>query len=196
MSDKPIIFSTEMVKAILNGEKTQTRRIIKGQYLDGAPSSFAAYELEDGKYGFSNDDSEWVCPYGKPQDKLYVRETTLFWRNTSDNSISHVAAYKADGYGLKNGERWTPSIHVPKKYARILLEIESIKIERLQKISEGDAEKEGINFLREIPDADETLSAKILFEILWDSINKKRGFGWDLNPWVWVVKFKISEKTG
>lgn len=86
-----------------------------------------------------------------------------------------------------------PSIHMPRRASRITLEVTGVRIERLQGISAADAEAEGIDFLRRVPDADETLTPQQLFMCLWDSINKARGFGWDANPWVWVVEFKRIE---
>jgi len=86
--------------------------------------------------------------------------------------------------------KWKPSIHMPRWASRITLEVTGVRVERVQAITEADAEAEGIAFMRDIPDADETLTAKVLFEILWESINAKRGYGWDVNPWVWVVEFR------
>ncbi|MCY0389588.1 hypothetical protein OVY01_20795 [Robbsia sp. Bb-Pol-6] len=74
--------------------------------------------------------------------------------------------------------------------SRILLEVTSVCVERLQGISEADAEAEGVNFLRHVPDADETLTAPQLYQCLWDSLNAAHGYGWDVNPWVWVVEFR------
>lgn len=82
-----------------------------------------------------------------------------------------------------------PSIHMPRVASRTNLEVTGVRVERLQDISEADAEAEGIDFLRHVPDADETLSARDLYRILWDTINEARGFGWNTNPWVWVVEF-------
>jgi hypothetical protein len=82
-----------------------------------------------------------------------------------------------------------PSIHMPRFASRTNLEVSSIRVERLQDITEADAEAEGVDFLRHVPDADETLSARDLYRILWDSINDARGYGWNTNPWVWVVDF-------
>lgn len=165
--DKPIIFNTEMVKAILDDRKTQTRRIIKLQ-----PPNHVG-----------------TCPYSIGK-KLWVRET---WNDDwCDNVI-----YRADGgsaitAGYKKEPKWKPSIFMPKNYARIWLEVTAIGIERLQDITEQDAMEEG--------DPNQGLIASEnthveWFNQLWDSINKKRGYGWGKNPWVWVIKFK-KIKTG
>jgi hypothetical protein len=79
---------------------------------------------------------------------------------------------------------------MPRWASRITLEVIKVRVERVQEISESDAEAEGIAFIRDFPDADETLTARQLFEVLWDSINAKRGFGWSVNPWVWVLEFR------
>jgi hypothetical protein len=192
MKERPILFSGQMIRAILDGSKTMTRRVVKPQPVSGI-------SIDPIK-------REWVegiphCPYGYPGDRLWVRET---WRvegkHTDGYSPSCIGAnrshfgridYEAsiawnkDMYG-----KLRPSIHMPRWASRITLEVTGVRVERLQDITEADAEAEGVAFMRDIPDADETLTAKVLFEILWDSINAKRGYGWDVNPWVWVVEFR------
>lgn len=179
--DRPILFSTPMVKAIIDGKKTQTRRVIKNQGLYGAPKSFKAYPYKDDetlkdKFGFQSDDGEWVCPFGKPGDLLWVRET---FKEYDDWHI----VYKAEDELNQEYPNmpWKPSIFMPKKYARIWLKITDIRVERVHDISEKDAIAEGIEN-----------STK--FKSLWDLINKKRGYGWDRNPYVWVVEFERSKK--
>jgi hypothetical protein len=83
-----------------------------------------------------------------------------------------------------------PSIHMPRWVSRIELEMTGVRVERLQDISRADAEAEGVNFLRHVPDADETLTVQELYSVLWDNLNAARGYGWDANPWVWVVEFR------
>lgn len=202
MKERPILFSGPMVQAILEGRKTQTRRIIKNQNLVGAPShGFNAYEVEDIDghrfWGFSSDDEDWECPFGQPGDRLWVRET---WAH--DGAIDDVRAgiedimgpsiclgpyYGAD-YQEDIGLRWKPSIHMPRWASRITLEIVSVRVERLQEISEEDAIAEGVNLGGS--SMGHKFTAKEHFEGLWQSIYTKEGQTWNDHPWVWVVEFK------
>lgn len=186
-TERPILFSSPMIRAILAGRKTMTRRVVNHA------ASMTGNMME-------GEEDSW-CPYGGAGDRLWVRET---WATVQE--LDKLAAssfkpfedwrkpeilYAADTREkLNKWGKWRPSIFMPRWASRITLEITSVKVERVRDISEEDAEAEGIAFMRDIPDADETLSAKVLFEILWDSINSKRGYGWDANPWVWVVSFK------
>lgn len=195
VKERPILFSAAMVRAILAGEKTQTRRAIKGVENDNC--------LHKGKHHFHVLDIEKSvlhCPYGKPGDAIWVREA---WRSRGDggrdNYISprhlrpHGVWYEADGIATESERvgKLRSSLHMPLWASRILLEVVSVRVERLTDICDQDAEAEGISFLRNIPDADETLSATKLFEALWESIN---GAGsWEQNPWVWVIEFKRVE---
>lgn len=198
MKEHPILFSTPMVRAILEGRKTQTMRVIKPQpkwvdgkndlHYDGGSTFIAHSPVQVDEYGDIDFYGESVkCPYGQPGDILWVRET---W---NDDWCDHVL-YKANGglakeAGYSKEPRWRPSIHMPRKYARIFFEITNIRIERVQEISENDCQMEGLKLLQE--------GIKSEFAVLWDSINEKRGFGWDINPWVWVIKFKrIKIKAG
>lgn len=194
MIERPIIFSTAMVQAILAGRKTMTRRVVKPNNLDGAPlKGFDAYELHDGKYrgrfGFASEDNEWASPYGRPGDLLWVRETFCHngmytWFKTDMDDLRDL--FYPDGSNFK--PKWKPSIHMPKKYARIWLKVTGVRVERLQDISTEDAIAEGYtnpNFNRLPLD---------WFIELWDSINAKQGFGWDQNPWVWVVEFDLVDR--
>ncbi|ENH6339276.1 hypothetical protein ABWH74_002617 [Burkholderia vietnamiensis] len=210
MKERPILFSGAMVRAILEGRKTQTRRVMKHQPPDDvAPITVARYHptIVDRRgdeapgpeiFGAFSDDGEWGCksPFGEPGDRLWVRETHLAWWKLDEANpagprvFSHVAAYAADGYELEPGEKWIPSIHMLRAASRITLEITDVRAERLQEISQDDAEAEGIDFLRSVPDADETLDARGLFHCLWDGINAERGHGWEANPWVWVIEFR------
>ncbi|MCP4153034.1 MAG: hypothetical protein GY757_35205 [bacterium] len=197
---KPIIFSTEMVKAILDGRKTQTRRIIKPQPGCGVADF---YHRPDGLFqgthlkvgvgcGVGN---PICCPYGKPGDKLWVRETF-----TGDGWCGYF--YKADGteLPLDMGEvefkRWKPSIHMPRDAARITLQVVSVRVERLRDISTEDIHQEGFELnlepgkIHEIPSMG---LAQQWFKDLWDNINTKRGYPWESNPWVWVVEFEVEE---
>jgi hypothetical protein len=159
--EKPIIFSTEMIRAILKGQKTQTRRVIKPQppdYVDRlcGPGLYEPAivnkngELAPGEpvYGIYDEWGEWgvKCPYGQPGDTLWVRET---W-NTSENvrpPINDPFIYRADfnEYGITKWDtKWKPSIHMPREAARIFLRVNNIRVEKLQDITEADARVEGI----------------------------------------------------
>ena len=164
MKERPIIFSTPMVKAILDGRKTQTRRVIKDQPPLSMRDMFKPKNLK--------------CPYGQVGDRLWVRETFKPY-----NCMGGFA-YKADG-DLSTGFPWKPSIHMPRGASRITLEITESRAERLQDISEEDAKAEGVKCC---PNA--VSDYKHHFMILWDSINGKK-YPWDSNPWVWVISFKV-----
>jgi hypothetical protein len=165
MKSRPIIFSGPMVRAILAGEKTQTRRIINPQpYMNH--DTRAAGDIS-------------TCPYGQPGDQLWVRETFMPMPH-----LNAKAFYRATDRLV--GGKWKPSIFMPRDLSRIDLEVVAVRVERLQSITPQDAWKEGIS-----ADGWETGSAIHEFRRLWESIN---GAGsWDLNPWVWVVEFRRVE---
>ncbi len=177
--EKPILFSTEMVKAIQESRKTQTRRLIKPQ----PTGPFVIYK----------------CLW-QSGDILWVRET--WCKNPYGTGAPYC--YKADEeswiYDDMEG-MWKPSIHMPRKAARLFLKVKDIRVERLQDISHEDAIKEGITFDMAMtcnnwsptftdPDSGGDPDYVEAFKVLWDSINAKRGYGWDVNPWVWVVEFE------
>lgn len=186
MKERPILFSSQMVCAILEGRKTQTRRIVKPHrryehHSVCSPSGAA----DDWAVWFHYPDCERVghmvdCPYGYPEDRLWVRET---WKPSA--SPLRVR-YRADFRAVEIREmleckiHWRPSIFMPRWASRITLEISKVRVERLQDISEEDAIKEGFG----------PRSAKALFRGYWEMLNAKRGFGWEKNPWVWVVEFR------
>jgi hypothetical protein len=203
---KPIIFSTDMVRAILDGRKTQTRRVIKPQPTDcglvwrtACGGDFAAWEDD----GVTLDEGcQRKCPYGQPGDLLWVRET---WAKNEVYPIRDREAgdyiYKADlakDGRTKYAATWKPSIHMPKWAARLFLEITDIRVERVQDISEEDAEKEGAEemFVNPLNLGDKRKSFIFGFTCLWDSINAKRGYSWDNNPWVWVIGFRSHTISG
>ena len=188
--EKPILFSTEMVKAILDGRKIQTRRVIKPQPDGIIKSSFVKSGLED-IHGY-----EIKCSWNIGM-KLWVRET---W--TGDDWCGY--AYKADGTTLPIdcGEieftRWKPSIYMHRKVSRINLLIKDIRVERIQDISIDDINKEGIacsdcwtegTLYNNFPHDDRCGCINLFFN-LWNSINAKRGYGWNVNPWVFVIEFE------
>lgn len=210
--ERPILFSGHMVRAILNGQKTVTRREIKPS-MRSADSSFELHQQEDESWrpmhtfdescmDAKGTEHPIACPYGQPGDRLWVREAWLADAQLDsiaprDLSQGEPILYPADGSVRQTGcamvsqGRGRPSIHMPRWASRILLEITAVRVELLQDIAEEQAEAEGVNFLRHVPDADETLTASQLFECLWSSINGDES--WNGNPWVWVVEFKRIE---
>jgi hypothetical protein len=187
MKERPILFSGPMVRAILDGSKTQTRRIIKPKQL----------AFIDEHQGFREPDNAEVCPHGKPGDRLWVRETFRTVDACECLETCHVRAhvwYEATASGYENASlnRLRPSIHMPRWASRIDLEITSIRVERLQDISEADALAEGILFQKLIAEPGDELGRRPPFRELWESIN---GCGsWATNPWVWVIDFKRLEQ--
>ena len=213
MKERPIIFSNEMVLAILEGRKTQTRRVIKPQPYQPTleyrrmPPVF----LESGEWGWSLDGEiagPFIrCPYGQPGDRLWVKEV---WRpiRVGPNKVTYIE-YRADGARIykdhtyqpswSKEEPWRSSLFMPRKYSRIDLEITNIRAERLQDISEEDAKAEGITgpfdvgypAYRMPGDSKPRYSRPSgAFEDYWNLLNAKRGFGWSVNPWVWALSFK------
>jgi len=191
VKEHPILFSGPMVRAILAGNKTQTRRVVKPQppiqcKFPQIKNDIVTWSV-DSPGNFPMWDKHSKCPYGQPGDRLWVRESFY-----TDSDKSHVLSYSA-GYDIQRRNQayiLKPSIHMPRRASRITLEITDILVERVQDIPAMDCIAEGIerSAIKDIHDAAQ-------FEIgeyhkLWDSINAKRGYGWDVNPWVWVVEFK------
>lgn len=193
---KPIIFSTKMVQAILEGRKTQTRRIIpvRGTGAFCELKDNLGYPASEGKtwagFGMKEDPIYYQCPYGKVGDTLWVREA--FAPNYFDNG---KCGYRADwtdaAAEIIPEPKWKPSIHMPRSEARLFLRVIGIRVEKLQDITTEDAEQEGIiargcAFPRKGNIAIDT------FADLWDSINFDRG-SWESNPWVWVIEFEKDD---
>lgn len=194
MKERGMIFNDEMVRAILGGNKTQTRRIVEEKFYGRA----VAAELL-AKH----------CPYGQPGDRIWVRETyrvhgkatdvaTLVYRASVRNSwTEQTHRVPAEVCNKPVSEKWTPSIHMPRWASRILLEITNVRVERLNDISECDARDEGVppagsllpdhpgTFLT--PNGDFAM-AKVAFQRLWESIYGEES--WSANPWVWVIEFE------
>lgn len=204
MKERPILFSAPMVRAILDGRKTQTRRVVKPQPI--ADERFVGGYCIDRKGRQTSVEAPYVgrdCPYGQPDDRLWVREA---WStHACFDSISPAGLttrsihYLADGKVLSGKGR--PSIHMPRLASRITLEITGVRVERLQDISEDDCWAEGIESVDGIFDDQIHAIAKRIgccaedakptYCALWESIN---GDGsWEANPWVWVVEFKRVE---
>lgn len=190
MAERPILFSAPMVRAILDSRKTMTRRIIKDPVPTQFPDWFAGAKW-DPEFGMVVVDRGGVgrgtwpreCPYGKPGDHLWVRET---WQSLVEHDklapsqipegadIQYPATY--DGWVSKR----RPSIHMPRWMSRITLEITGLRVERLQAISEEDAKAEGCG-------NHPVGAARGWFHDLWDEINGPES--WPANPWVWVIEF-------
>lgn len=242
VNEKPILMSGPMVRALFAGTKTQTRRIVKA--ASGKQSEFLTPELLNksplvqliykvGKWLDSALGAQvthpnggpltWVaCPYGQPGERLWVRET---WgvdarlngvppRNLFTVEGGDPVYYKADGQQPERLDTWRPSIHMPRAASRILLEIVTVRVERLQDITEGDARAEGYggyqDFYSLLSEEDQTgfglmeedvddyarrkgfTYPQEWYHMLWDKINGTNA--WHDNPWVWVVEFKqVSE---
>lgn len=195
MAIKPILFNTEMVRAILDGRKTYTRRLVKPQ-----PDEKHTYPLgfvtdstekkEVGCFGFGVDEYGGSIQYAKPP---YQPGNILYVRETFAQAARHIFWYRADNAEYTKNILWRPSIHMPKEAARIWLKVTNVRVERLQEMWASDASKEGIYFSKPTT-ADEML---IAFAKLWDSTIKKSDiyrYGWDANPYVWVISFERCER--
>ena len=188
--ERPILFSAPMIRAILAGAKTQTRRAVKpqpqGDDLHICTSAYDWQTCEDGfLHGLVAGDQGYVplsfrCPNGVPGQKLWVRETF--------NGNAEVGyAYRATEPEM-NGAPWRPSIFMPRAASRILLKVTDVRVERLQEITEDDAKAEGCAPAVHADGSVDCGTRKTTFRTLWESIN---GAGsWDANPWVWVVSFR------
>jgi hypothetical protein len=204
MKHTPILFSTAMVQAILDGRKTQTRRVVKpqpdgfvddphyetivpynGKIVNGLPLAKSVGGLSPAI----------KCPYGQPGDVLWVRET---WCPDFIDEVVMRYVYKADNN--EDRWKWKPSIHMPREAARLFLRIKSVRVERLLEISEEDALAEGIGRIK-VPHRNYELVYRdylhhgVFFPVplpsftsLWQSINGPES--WEANPWVWVVEFE------
>jgi hypothetical protein len=171
---RPIIFSGPMVRAILEGRKTQTRRVIK------KPEYFACLTGDCPHWDkkVCADEMQLQSPYGQPGDRLWVRET---WLQTPAG-----IAFRADGgdhYGAGGKLKWKPSIFMPHQFSRLTLELTGIRVERLQEISEADAKAEGCESNEICPDV------RTNYRAVWDSLNAEHS-PWVSNPWVFVIDFK------
>jgi hypothetical protein len=189
MKEKPILFSTDMVKALFAGRKTMTRRIVKMYATDNNPIRQNAAWLQENK----------TCPYGQVGDVLWVREKFGYSNEGKLHFATNVCNPKYD----KPSSGWKPSIHMPKYACRIFLQITNVRVERLKDISEEDAIAEGIEkqfshlfqewrYKDYAKVKDDWRSPISSFQSLWASLN---GFdSWDENPWVWVIEFKRVNK--
>lgn len=194
MAIKPILFNTEMVRAILDGRKTCTRRVIElPENMDGVPV---------GKSGDSSNPLGFMYPGGikrppyQPGDILYVRET---WKKAPNGYYYYEDWQRND---IADITKWKPSIHMPKEAARIWLKVTNVRVERLQEITEDEAKAEGAidnrGFIHSPENEyDHIHTAREHFAEIWNSPIKKTDldrYGWDASPWVWVTEFERCEK--
>jgi hypothetical protein len=223
MKERSILFSAPMVRAILEGRKTQTRRIIKPQPCN--PETFGISPIWGQGVSYNSDhlgryvlhaafneggkrvDRYLSCPYGRPGDRLWVRETWGRFQSLPNFPVEYRADYdEKNDLDVAGVDRWRPSIHMPRSASRINLEVTAVRVERLQEITEEDAKAEGAVF-RDFgkdkygqqrqgwtmeppaPDYEHCLnSARFAFANLINKINGPET--WDANPWVWVIEFK------
>ena len=199
MSIKPILFNTEMVRAILDGRKTCTRRICKDaneytvpdmDFYNADRRTYAVHNFADKEHMEQLSTAERTCPIC-PGDILYVRETWMDYAGLTmykaDCDIYRLDSLNFAGFG------WKPSIHMPKEAARIWLKVTDVRVERLQEMDKMEAVKEGID-----PRLCISLGHALMkFKKLWNSTIKKSNldrYGWDVSPWVWVIEFERCEK--
>ena len=200
MTEHPILMTGPLVRASIEGRKTETRRVIRA--FPEAP--LAIYDIRDVAPRIVPTDggrhhAVWRlgdlidtavrprCPYGVPGDLLYVRET---WAPNAGSGAARVLfrADYAEAAEYQRWDSWKPAIHMPKEVARLWLRVESIGVERVWDIDEASAKREGVDPVRG--------EYREGFRAVWDKINAKRGYGWDVNPWVWVVRYSVASATG
>lgn len=192
--ERPIIFSGAMVRALLSGAKTQTRRVVvpRGRDL---------------RHIMLQDDTPWltdhsrdrlgrliVSRYGYPGDRLWVREAwaSVSSLNGSEREVDRYSGIRYRATRTKaHASAWKPSIHMPREASRLTLEITNVRVERVQDITDADAIAEGIaEFALAALSRDNDERPRDQFRYLWDSLNAKRGYSWERNAWVWVISFR------
>ena len=203
MRELPILFSGAMVRALLDDSKTQTRRIVMPQPVFGdVAGTFASWMFKKRRgaghwlYPNARETILAECPYGRPGDRLWVRETwsanlpeVRYQADKTEKYFPDDHPSYADLRRMYDRQRgdWRPNIHMPRWACRILLDITDVRVERLQEITSADAIAEGV-----LPPGMEVVMGRPVdgYRNLWNGLNAKRNFGWDANPWVWVVSFK------
>lgn len=198
MNEKPILFNAEMVRAILDGRKTQTRRPIKPQPKHrvvlaeaGLTHGLTAEECKDDGSVFIDADGinpgrVFYCPYGTVGDRLWVRETFSFNGIRKQGNEVYYATKEKDVHNPESF-KWTPSIHMPRWASRITLEITGVRVERVQDIIPSDAQKEGCPFRYSGFSPEDAPDMVGWFRDVW---NKAYPESWERNDWVWVIEFK------
>ena len=208
MAIKPILFNTEMVRAILDGRKTCTRRICKDanectvpdmDFYNADKRTYAVHNFADKKHTEQLSIAERTCPVC-PGDILYVRET---WKKAPNGYYYYEDWQRND---IADITKWKPSIHMPKEAARIWLKVMNVRVERLQEITDEQAKREGIQYdecptgftWKQETDMHNCYTTQIgAMQALWNSTIKKSDldrYGWDASPWVWVIEFERCEK--
>lgn len=224
MKERPILFSGPMVRAMLEGRKTQTRRVVKCSHLDygGAGGKDSTEWNDPAFWGYECENGEWVmleatekgdhqlpCPYGVPGDRIWVRESFAtvnpragceLNRRPEFDGVRYMATWDKAHHG-----GWKPSIHMPRWASRITLEVTGVRVERLQEISEEDAIAEGIERSefggwKHYPHEGDYCACgdwkmpQNSFMSLWQSLDNYGPDSWAANPWVWVIEFKRLEE--
>ncbi|WP_436879427.1 hypothetical protein [Escherichia coli] len=208
MKERGMIFNGEMVRAILDGRKTQTRRIMKVQPSDGFHPTHNGYDLDlnahwytpgvvdkngylqpakKDVFGVADENEGHTCPFGAVGDRIWVRETFSAVPDHDEPVGCSALLYAADGDGPYG--KWTPSIHMPRWASRITLEITGVRVDRLSNVSDEDAGKEG--YPANPAPYGGSMDKWLWFRQLWDSIYPDQSF--KHNPWVWVIEFKRIE---
>lgn len=239
MAEKPILFSGPMVSAILEGRKTQTRRIMKVKnwgdeppasiHPDGSGKGWIAWwpetSAEFSRKAYPGPEQRGFSPPYRPGDRLWVKENYQY-ADWIENGLPFIR-YQADGAirgpltpsedmadrvwaiweelsdpdnraidGKSADRKWRSSIFMPKWAARIWLEVTDVRAQRLQDITEMDAFREGIERKRRKVDwNDPVMGTRMRFRSLWNTLNAKRGYPWDSNPWVWAYTFRVWAYT-
>lgn len=214
MNERPILFSGPMVRAIMAWTKTQTRRVVKPgppPGYDMLPHRTGMLVHEQGwRYGGVDYKRDHVerCPYGVPGDRLWVREAwaprdAVALEEAADGDLSNIFYRADDPSDYDTDGPWHPSIFMPRALSRLSLEVTAVRVERLHEISEADAKAEGADGYvhGEGPVSRGALNVepgywhpsfyRDGFAYGWDTINAKRGYGWESNPWVWVIGFRL-----
>lgn len=206
MRERPILFSGPMIRAILDGRKTQTRRIVKPQpppdyFTSPVKCEWYAPTLVNHRgedypgetvFGFGDEESGWVCPYGSPGDRLWVRESFAIGpKDHGWGQVIYKATHSAGLNPLCEGfTKWKPSIYMPRWASRITLEITDVRVQRVQEISEEDIRAEGVTLAPTelYPHTNTGSKLRRNFEWLWDSVNGPGA--WARNDWVWAITLK------
>lgn len=199
MADRPIIFSGPMVRAILDGRKTQTRRVLKDQ----PGERDRAFKMDDGSWHQSAHDGTWMTPLKVPYaagDRLWVREAWKPHSIYADRRPSDIPPstifYAADEKYAPSNTPWRPSIYMPRWASRLTLTVTDVRVQRLQDISPGDAKAEGVaSQLVDHGGVGPEGSYRDNFRKLWNELNEKRGYGWDVNPWVVAITFTAEQRN-
>ena len=205
MAEKPILFNTEMVRAILDDRKTQTRRLVKG-----IPLHSPYFEVVDGTPMVCDDNGDWhlATDYSRiqPGDVLWVRETWCKWWLPHGEWTYRYKATSPNGNMAPTGPDpedewlvmpWKPSIHMPREAARLFLRVQEVRIERLHDMRMADIQAEGV-VPSTVAGGQWQQWQQDYMKPVWDSTIKKADlprYGWDANPWVWVIEFERMEGT-